>query len=261
MTLNTGARQIWLQVANFPFPTPPPAAALRAAERTLINISALKLADATVSAQAATGAQLAVTLVGQAMASLPLEPRHARVVLEAATLVHERRCSDADVLRLAVALAATLSTESPFLHADSAAVQHLLRPAAAPGGADDAQVRRLMCECLAHMNSGHGHCKPPAHVRCVNMFNILPQPPSMHHGAQRGSVMWLQGSPHPQPPVARGTLGSPRTLPRTCRPSPVTEARQHRAPAPRTPSRRSQNCKTDTPITLVECIKTPCHAL
>jgi hypothetical protein len=55
------------------------------------------------------------------MALLPLTPRHSRIILEAALLVSQAQSKDTQVVLLAVALAAVLSTESPFMHSDSVA--------------------------------------------------------------------------------------------------------------------------------------------
>jgi HrpA-like RNA helicase len=111
---------IAVQIINFPFPTAPPAAALQRAEQALVHIAALQPCSAT-SAKAATGSALKLTTIGKAMAGLPLPPRHSRIILEAASLVAKARNPDRKVVLLAVALAAVLSTESPFLHSDSVA--------------------------------------------------------------------------------------------------------------------------------------------
>jgi HrpA-like RNA helicase len=118
----------FVQVVNFPFPTPPPADALRSAERSLTHVSALLPATSATSpgnstapaaghGAAPTGAGLVLTPLGHAMATLPVAPRHSRAILEAGALVAAGR-ADAKVLPLAVALAAAMSAESPFVHAD-----------------------------------------------------------------------------------------------------------------------------------------------
>lgn len=107
---------------NFPFPTPPDQAALRAAERTLLHIAAVApcRSASTASPQHASGTDLALTSLGHALAALPLPPRHGRVILEAATLCADDVCKDGSVVRLAVALAAALSAESPFVRGSAA---------------------------------------------------------------------------------------------------------------------------------------------
>ena len=67
-----------VQVSNFPFPTPPERAALAAAEAALAALGAL-------------GAQQQLTARGRAMATLPITPRHARMLLQVCfTHVHVR---------------------------------------------------------------------------------------------------------------------------------------------------------------------------
>ena len=157
-------------VERFPFPTPPPQDALRAARATLVALSAL---------DRATGM---LTPLGHAMAAFPVSPRHARMMLEACRSMErsgrggggmggEKRDDDDDddddeeqeegeerrnggyerkrtttirpnpgdlhvnrrtmvssglkqslkVLKYSIMLAAALSVESPFLHADAMA--------------------------------------------------------------------------------------------------------------------------------------------
>ncbi len=113
------------QVQNFPFPSPPAAAALASAERCLAALCALC---------PATGA---LTDVGRAMAHLPIGPRHARMLLEvaawqarlpgaaAATAAAAggralpTAAAAAQALPFAVALAAVLTVGEPFVHVDS----------------------------------------------------------------------------------------------------------------------------------------------
>ncbi|GLC69391.1 hypothetical protein PLESTF_000824800 [Pleodorina starrii] len=120
------------KVHNFPFPTPPDADSLRSAHSCLEALCAL---------QPGSGA---LTDVGRAMAAFPISPRHARMLLEVlkwqkaaggvggdgdganagggggALSVPEhvaRRAGRA--LPYAVALAAAVSVESPFVHIDT----------------------------------------------------------------------------------------------------------------------------------------------
>jgi ATP-dependent RNA helicase DHX37/DHR1 len=100
---------------HFPFPTSPDNEALRSAEKVLVAISALKPKSSTLSHQTSTGADLQLTDVGDAMLDYPLSPRHARLILAAAELLQQGRFKEKSLLAYAVALAASLSTESPFL--------------------------------------------------------------------------------------------------------------------------------------------------
>ncbi len=119
---------------NFPFPTAPDAGLLAAAHTCLVALGAL---------DPATGA---LTELGSAMAAFPISPRHARMLLEVALQQHRQqqreqqqqqqaggsgkvRVKPQDVaLPYAVALAAALTVESPFVHVESVA------PIKAPAG-------------------------------------------------------------------------------------------------------------------------------
>ncbi|GAQ88491.1 DEAH-box RNA helicase [Klebsormidium nitens] len=93
------------KVVNFPFPTPPDRSALSTAERTLVSLAALYPTSTTI------------TTLGKAMSSYPISPRHARMLL-AALGMGENPKTPKKGLRLlahAVAAAAALSSESPFL--------------------------------------------------------------------------------------------------------------------------------------------------
>lgn len=114
------------RVANFPFPTLPEAAALAAAERCLVALSALD------------GGSGQLTALGRAMAAYPISPRHARMLMEVALQDRAEAAAAAAaaaagqagggggggrtrrVLPYAIALAAVLSVDSPFVHVDSA---------------------------------------------------------------------------------------------------------------------------------------------
>ena len=130
--------QYTVQVVNFPFPSPPNADALRAAERSLVHISALQRTHTAESAASpvATGANFELTSLGRAMAAFPIAPRQSRVILEAAQLVAEGRAQES-VVTLAVALAAAMSVESPFMHVDTAKA---VAAREADDGAGDAKV-------------------------------------------------------------------------------------------------------------------------
>ena len=64
------------RVARFPFPTPPDAAALAAAQRCLEALGALDRDDG------GGGGGGGLTAVGRAMARFPVGPRHARMILQ-----------------------------------------------------------------------------------------------------------------------------------------------------------------------------------
>ena len=64
-----------MQVSNFPFPTPPSAAALRAAQQCLVALGALH-------PQGHPTAPLGLTALGREMARFPVGPRHARMLLQ-----------------------------------------------------------------------------------------------------------------------------------------------------------------------------------
>ena len=107
------------RVARFPFISPPEPAALARAQRTLMILGALRPVRGG-DGRGAMGASGddddvgALTPVGRAMAALPISPRHARMLLAAAA-------SDArGCLAGAVAAAAALSLDSPFLRGDGA---------------------------------------------------------------------------------------------------------------------------------------------
>ena len=107
------------RVARFPFISPPEPAALARAQRTLMILGALRPVRGgdergTMGASGDDDDVGALTPVGRAMAALPISPRHARMLLAAAA-------SDArGCLAGAVAAAAALSLDSPFLRGDGA---------------------------------------------------------------------------------------------------------------------------------------------
>lgn len=115
-----------MQVVNFPFPAPPPGDALRAAEATLIYLSALQATNpdhhnhsrgaaavGSMPARAAQAQQLQLSQLGRSMAAFPIAPRAVRIIIEAADLVATGRCK-AKLLAYAVALAAAMCAETPF---------------------------------------------------------------------------------------------------------------------------------------------------
>lgn len=91
------------QVVNFPFPSPPERQALVEAERCLRALSAL---------DSDTGL---LTPIGRCMAVYPISPRHARMLLAALQASLAMNGKGQIVLAYAVAAAAALSLENPFL--------------------------------------------------------------------------------------------------------------------------------------------------
>ncbi|CAL8464255.1 g3790 [Coccomyxa elongata] len=93
------------KVTNFPFPTPPELEALVAAQRCLQALGALD-------------AKEALTELGKAMAVLPLNPRPSRMILQVAQEAAASKKRSKEAVAYAVALAAIISVESPFVHID-----------------------------------------------------------------------------------------------------------------------------------------------
>lgn len=91
------------QVVNFPFPTPPEREALVEAERCLRALSALDPNSGLL------------TPIGRGMAAYPISPRHARMLLAAIYASQELEWKEHVVIAYAVAAAAALSLENPFL--------------------------------------------------------------------------------------------------------------------------------------------------
>lgn len=91
------------RVSNFPFPSPPPEDALKAAAKCLEALGALDPNTARL------------TDTGRAMARLPISPRHGRMLVQA-TAEDATTKSRSSSLPYAILLAAVLSVESPFLH-------------------------------------------------------------------------------------------------------------------------------------------------
>lgn len=89
-------------VAGFPFPTPPEKSQVDAAVKLLANIGCVELSSIDEN-----GGDGEVTRLGAAVAKLPLGVRYGKILLVAA---------QAGVLDYAIAMVATLSESSPFLH-------------------------------------------------------------------------------------------------------------------------------------------------
>lgn len=114
-----------MQIINFPFPSAPSIDALRSAEQCLLSITALELKNPTTVLKEATGGDLKLTALGRAMAAFPISPRHSRMLLAAVELVSAGSEKSATVVHYALALAAALSSESPFLEPDTVVATEL----------------------------------------------------------------------------------------------------------------------------------------
>ncbi|XP_024025869.1 ATP-dependent RNA helicase DEAH13, partial [Morus notabilis] len=92
------------KVANFPFPTPPQAAALIEAERCLKVLEALD-SDGKLTA------------LGKAMSRYPMSPRHSRMLLTVIQIMRKKKSDSRPnlVLAYAIAAAAALSLSNPFV--------------------------------------------------------------------------------------------------------------------------------------------------
>ena len=148
---------------NFPFPTPPEPSALRTAHRCLEALSAIEPPGGGGGSGSGTGSGSvtggALTPLGRAMSAFPISPRHARMLLEVVAWQAQQQQQDKGpascsasapeavstgkkrksvvpskgtlelALPYAVALAAALSVESPFIH-----VEHAVRGEGGSGG-------------------------------------------------------------------------------------------------------------------------------
>ena len=108
--------------AAFPFPTRPDPVALARADEALAALGALTKREeggggSGRSSSRGGVAASSLTPLGRAMAALPLSPRHARALLEVAAAIKRGEARPA-ALAAALALAAVMSLESPFLHLD-----------------------------------------------------------------------------------------------------------------------------------------------
>ncbi|KAK9834861.1 hypothetical protein WJX81_004510 [Elliptochloris bilobata] len=130
------------KVSNFPFPTPPERGALAVAEAALVALGAM-------------GPKQELSAHGRAMAALPITPRHARMLLQAAEDVAAGAAGAAQALPYAVALAAALSTESPFIMVDSITAQDddAARRQRSAAGAAHARLRAAGGDTLSALNA------------------------------------------------------------------------------------------------------------
>ena len=98
------------QVVNFPFPTPPDRFSLKKAEDLLTQLGALSSVTSTkmvAGTQQAGSAGGQITEIGKVMASYPVSPRFAKMLVIGAQF---------DCLAFVIAVVACLSVGDPFLH-------------------------------------------------------------------------------------------------------------------------------------------------
>ena len=129
------------RVARFPFITPPDEAALRRALLTLRTLGAIEHGEHGDPANDADPGVL--TPLGRRMAALPIAPRHARMLLAAAEAT-ARATKNRGCLAAAVAVAATLSLDSPFLSKDAADRAAIASGAEGEEGAPESEEARAL---------------------------------------------------------------------------------------------------------------------
>ena len=130
------------RVARFPFITPPDEAALRRALLTLRTLGAIEHGEH--GGDPANDADPGVlTPLGRRMAALPIAPRHARMLLAAAEAT-ARATGNRGCLAAAVAVAATLSLDSPFLSKDAADRAAIASGAEGEEGAPESEEARAL---------------------------------------------------------------------------------------------------------------------
>ncbi|XP_024370812.1 ATP-dependent RNA helicase DEAH13 isoform X2 [Physcomitrium patens] len=129
------------KVINFPFPTPPDRQALLEADRCLRALSAL-------------GPDGNLTPIGKAMAVYPISPRHARMILAA---LHASQGMDGRghiVVAFAVAAAAALSLENPFLRESGIEVEDLAIVGAEKNGNNPAATKASEKQIKSQVKDG-----------------------------------------------------------------------------------------------------------
>lgn len=97
-------------VANFPFPTPPDRDSLRRAEIMLVHLQALESGEQVSAASGLRSVGARITDVGRAMASFPLSPRFAKMLVSG----QQHGC-----LPYVIALTCGLTVGDPFLREDN----------------------------------------------------------------------------------------------------------------------------------------------
>ncbi|DBB17318.1 TPA: hypothetical protein ACH3X3_014362 [Trebouxia sp. C0006] len=147
------------KVPHFPFPTSPEAGALTAAQNCLVALSALQPPSHPT-------APLGLTSLGRAMSRYPITPRHARMLLQAA-LDGKAPKKGKPVVAYAVALAAALSIESPFMHVDNLA-----------GEGDEEEAKRRRQSARGYQkkfHSSHGDAITALNVVCAYQQSDSPE--------------------------------------------------------------------------------------
>ncbi|DBA75145.1 hypothetical protein WJX77_004936 [Trebouxia sp. C0004] len=147
------------KVPHFPFPTPPEAGALTAAQNCLVALSALQPPSHPTT-------PLGLTSLGKAMSHYPITPRHARMLLQAA-LDGKVPKKGKPIVAYAVALAAALSIESLFMHVDNLA-----------GEGDEEEAKRRRQSARGYQkkfHSSHGDAITALNVVCAYQQSASPE--------------------------------------------------------------------------------------
>lgn len=144
-------------VTNFPFPSPPDPSSLVAAERCLINLSAINKGDGSL------------TSIGKSMAKLPIEPRHARLLLE--VLMNRDNSQNDETLvntlvMFAIRLTAAMSLESPFINPSSLQDHRNVKE----DGVEDTAEKEIRKQNAAKLYSAHAKLRLPGsdHLSAMN---------------------------------------------------------------------------------------------
>ncbi len=143
------------KIEDFPFLEAPTGAAIREGYRELLELGAIRKTD---------DAALALTSIGRALASFPLEPRFARILLAA-----ESECALRDALTVVAAMACDEPLQRPIEKAAQADQQH-------------AQFRCAKSDFLARLklwawwnHSGLGTSETQRRKRCKAAFISYPK--------------------------------------------------------------------------------------
>eukprot|EP00891_Asterochloris_glomerata_P009844 jgi/Astpho2/9844/gw1.00149.216.1_t len=139
------------KVLNFPFPTPPSAAALRAAQQCLVALGALH-------PQTHLTAPLGLTALGREMARFPVGPRHAKMLLQVGPA-----SKGPSQVAYGIALAAALSVEDPFMQTDNLQVSRM------NSGDEEAAKRQRQSARgrQARLRSSHGDALSALNALCA----------------------------------------------------------------------------------------------
>ena len=106
-----------------------------------------------LSLPSSSSSSSSLTPLGRAMAFLPLSPRHARALLEVASAI-KRGEARPGALAAALALAAVMSLESPFLHLDGGS-----GGGGSGGGSEGGEQARRAAERLSALRAAHARLR------------------------------------------------------------------------------------------------------